>query len=65
MPYRKRLANKCEDCPYELVCSMKKISKKGIPCYAPSKSWIFKFIKIFGKEARVNEEIFKSKGYVK
>jgi hypothetical protein len=59
MPFRKKLANKCKDCPYELVCSMRIIAEKKMPCYAPSKSWIFKFIKKSGKEAKVSGKIFK------
>jgi len=59
MPYRRKLANKCEDCPYELVCSMRIIAEKRVPCYAPSKSLIFKFIKKSGRKAKVNEGIFK------
>ena len=57
--YIKILARKCEVCPYELTCSMKKIADHKIPCYAPSKSWIFKFIKKFGRRARVSEGMFK------
>ena len=59
MPYRRKLADKCEDCPYEYTCSMKKIVNRKMPCYAPSQSWIFKFIKKFGRKARVSEGIFK------
>lgn len=55
----KVLAKKCEDCPYEHTCSMKKIVNHKKPCYASPGSWIFKFIKRFGKEARVSGEMFK------
>jgi hypothetical protein len=55
----KVLAKKCEDCPYDLTCSMKKIVNHKIPCYAVSDAWIFKFIRKFGKGARVREEMFK------
>lgn len=57
--YIKILASKCEGCPYELVCSMRIIAEKKVPCYAPSKSWIFKFIKRAGKEAKVSGKIFE------
>jgi len=55
----KILARKCEECPYEYTCGMKKIVNHKIPCYASSSDWIFKFIKRFGKNARVSEEMFK------
>jgi len=46
-PYMKVLAKKCEDCPYDLICSMKKIVNHKIPCYAGSDTWIFRFIMLF------------------
>ena len=57
--YAKVLARKCEECPYEHTCSIKKIVNHKIPCYAGSDTWIFKFVEKFGKEARVSEEMFK------
>ena len=53
------LAKKCEECPYEYTCSMKKIVNHKGPCWTDSESWIMKFIKKFGKNARVTEELFK------
>ena len=58
-PYMKVLAKKCGECPYDLTCSMKKIVNHKIPCYAVSDSWIFKFIRKFGKGARISKETYK------
>lgn len=62
-PYMKVLAKKCEDCPYDLTCSMKRIVNHKIPCYASSSSWIFKFINKFGKGAKLSKEKYKIHGY--
>lgn len=58
-PYMKVLAYKCGECPYDLTCGMKGSVNHKYPCRASSTSWIFKFIKKFGKKARVSEEMFK------
>jgi hypothetical protein len=58
-PYMKVLAKKCEECPYDNTCSMKEIVNHKIPCYAGSDTWIFRFIKKFGKGARVSKEMYK------
>jgi len=55
----KVIAYKCGECPYDHTCSMEKIVNHKYPCRASSTSWIFKFIKKFGKNARVSEEMYK------
>lgn len=55
----KVLAKKCEECPYEYTCSMKKIVNHKEPCWSDEDDWIFKFVNKFGKNARVSEEMFK------
>ncbi len=58
-PYMKEIAYKCEECPYDLTCSMKETVNHKYPCRASSSSWIFKFIRKFGKGARVSKEMYK------